>query len=249
MTLIVEDPLWLLLDDESGDLLIDCVGLSRALAGAVQLELTQPTPAAPNPPLRLTGPGETVKFGRLVLSDAHLSADRLNDQVLTASIELLRRRPVPVTQAITQLERGLIKIILERLCANGRVRRESLRLLGIIPMTYWPTLDRAGKNQLRGPLRRTLLDAHEPDSRTAALIALLHIVDGLTAQCPGWRRSVIHGAAQQISHRFFDRVRAVEAVKAAVCDSHANSYTGSFLSRERTRPTPYLKEVSPECNT
>jgi hypothetical protein len=62
MTLLAEDLLWLLLDDHTGEPLVDKQSLSHALAGALLIDLAAPQhfPAL----VRVSGPGEPIRRGR-----------------------------------------------------------------------------------------------------------------------------------------------------------------------------------------
>ncbi|MFI7664477.1 GPP34 family phosphoprotein [Nocardia sp. NPDC049526] len=227
MTLLAEDLLWLTLDDDTGELLVDKQSLARALAGALLIDL-----AAPDrfPPLvRVTRPGEPMRQTGLVVPEADKPGSPRADPVLAHSVELLRQRPFTPEQAIHKLGPGLHNTLLDRLCSRRRVFRQSSRLLGLIPIITWPTIDRDAKNALRQPLRRVLLDAHQPDRRTLALISLLHLVHALPEQCPGWRRRVIDERAMKIREQYTDSTWTVEAVQQAICDRYADTYTGCYL--------------------
>ena len=227
MTLLAEDLLWLLLDDDTGEPLVDKQRLARALAGALLIDLAAPDRLPPV--ARVTGPGEPIRRGRLVVPEDDKPGSRRADPVLAHSVELLRQRPLTPEQAIHKLGPGLHNTLLDRLCTRRRVFRQSSRLLGFIPTSTWPTVDRDAKNGLRQPLRRVLLDAHRPDRRTLALISLLHVVDALPEQCPGWRRRVIDERAMQIRERYTDSTWTTEAVRQAICDSYVGTYTGCYL--------------------
>ncbi|WP_328400655.1 GOLPH3/VPS74 family protein [Nocardia sp. NBC_00403] len=220
--LIAEDLLWLLLDDESGDMLIDRISISGVLAGALLVELTLPTPATSVPLVRISGAGELVKPGRLVCAD---TGGFPTDPILVDAMAAIEAVPCTPKQVIQKLERGLHKPLLARLSADERVYRNRSRLAGGIPWTSWPTLDQRGKDVLRRPLQRALLDGQPPDPRTAALIALLRIVHALPQQCPGWRRSIIEECADRLVAGCNPLVSSpVDAVQAAVCDTYAGAY-------------------------
>jgi hypothetical protein len=221
MTLLAGDLLWLLLDDETGEPLVDKQSLSHALAGALLVDLV-----APNRFARVTGPGDTVRAGRLVLLEP---VPPRADPLLAHAVELLRHRNLTPKQAIHKLEPGLRNTLSDRLCSHRRVTRQSSRLLGFIPTTVWPTIDRNAKNMLRQPLRRVLLDAHQPDHHTLTLITLLHIIDALPAQCSGWQRRVIDERAVRIREQYTESTWTTEPVRQAICDSNARTYTGGYL--------------------
>ncbi|MET8878174.1 GPP34 family phosphoprotein [Nocardia sp. NPDC004604] len=227
MTLLAEDLLWLLLDDHTGEPLVDKHCLSHALAGALLIDLAAPDrfPAL----IQVTGPGEPMHPGRLFVLDESEHARWQADPLLVHAVELLRQRPLTPKQAIHKLEPGLRTTLLDRLCSRRQILRRSDRLLGFIPITVWPTIDRDTKNALRQPLQRSLLDAQRPGHRTLALISLLHVVHALPEQCPGWRRSVINERAMKISEQYTGSTWPADSVRQAICDSYASTYTGGYL--------------------
>ncbi|MDR7382323.1 GOLPH3/VPS74 family protein [Promicromonospora iranensis] len=70
---------------------------------------------------------------------------------------------------------------LNRLVARGDVRREPHRLLGFIPTHALKGGDTDTRDRLLVPVRAALVDAAEPDARTATLIALLSASKNLAA--------------------------------------------------------------------
>ncbi|MGO4649720.1 GPP34 family phosphoprotein [Nocardia sp. 2YAB30] len=221
MTLLAEDLLWLLLDDQTGHPLVDHISMSCVLSGAVLLNLTRTTSGSPRPPLQLTHRGQTPKPSHLTLTATLTTAD--HDEVSAIVADLLRRRPRTPTQAIEHLRRPVHRILLHRLCADGRVAATTSRLFGLIPLRSWPTLDHPRKAALRQPLHHTLLDARPPNPRTTDLIALLDAVDALPAQCPGWNPHTITRFAHRViadHHRW-----SIDAVHAAIHTSYADSFT------------------------
>ncbi|WP_051182823.1 GOLPH3/VPS74 family protein [Nocardia vinacea] len=226
MTLLAEDLLWLLLDDDTGEPLVDKQCLSHALAGALLIDLAAPDRFSAL--ARVTGPGDPMRPGRLLVLDERESGTWQADPVLVRAVELLRQRPLTPKQAIHKLEPGLRKTLLDRLCSRRQILRQSDRLLGFIPITVWPTIDRDTKNALRQPLQHALLDAQRPRHRTLALISLLHVVHALPQQCPGWRASVINKHAEEIREQYTGSAWPADSVRQAICDSYASTFTGRY---------------------
>ncbi|MCC3313803.1 GPP34 family phosphoprotein [Nocardia africana] len=148
MSPITHDLLWLLLDDDTGRLVIDrrTAGLAVAVAASAD------------------------------------NADGAVHSRRTVSPQRLRRRS------------------LDALHAAHRVRRDRIRLGGMIFRTTWPTTDLLGKQALRCALHRALFDAQPADDTTRALIAILHTAGALAIQCPRWpNRETAYWARQFIA--------------------------------------------------
>ncbi|MGY4103876.1 GOLPH3/VPS74 family protein [Nocardia sp. R16R-3T] len=218
MSPLADDLAWLLLDDETGQPLVDKISMSRALAGAVLIDLISTAL------VRATGPGDRVEL----LIREHDPDPSAADPIITHAAKSLRRPHTP-KQAIQKLAPRLHRTILDRLCETGRVHRQSARILGFIPITVWPTIDHTTKTRLRQPLQRVVLDAQHPDHHTLALISLLHVVGALPAQCSGWRHRIIDERAEEIRQQHADSESTSESVRQAICDSYASTYTGGGL--------------------
>ncbi|UUU23530.1 GOLPH3/VPS74 family protein [Streptomyces sp. DSM 40750] len=63
---------------------------------------------------------------------------------------------------------------LQGLLAKGLIRKEKRRVLLVFRTTSYPELDGTVETALRRRLAKVVLEGAEPDSRTAALITLLH---------------------------------------------------------------------------
>jgi hypothetical protein len=79
MTLIAEDLLLLLLDDESGKAVLDDTRLSRVLAGALLVELALDERISPATEGNATK-GNATKGGRVVVRNSQPSGDQLLDR-------------------------------------------------------------------------------------------------------------------------------------------------------------------------
>lgn len=222
MTLIAEDLLWLLLDDDTGRPLVDSHRLRCVLACAVVVELTQHRSLLTKPVVRITGHNEYLRDSRLVV--AHNPTEWPGDSVISTAVERLGREPVATTQAIQKLRRGLCPALLDRLCAHGRIERQSSRILGLVQMSHWPTIDPQRKQALRLPLRRALLDCTPAEARTCTLISLLSVVGALPYQCPGWDRRTIDDRGGIIAENYW----AADALRYVFNDIYAAAYASGI---------------------
>ena len=166
--LVAEELFLLLLDDASGRPYIGEAKFDTVLAGAIVLELTQ------RRRLDLSGQGETVKPGRLVVRDISPTGDASLDRVLG---RLAERRSEKPPDAIAGLSEQMHRVVLLRLCERGVLRQDSRRILRIFPTTRWPTVDPRPEQAVREALREVLIDRRAPEAREVGLISLLLAVD------------------------------------------------------------------------
>ena len=75
---------------------------------------------------------------------------------------------------IRPLSKNLRQALYERLAAAGVIRAGRGKILGIFPTRTWPAQDASHEAQVRELLTQALVQQTAPDTRTAALIALLH---------------------------------------------------------------------------
>ncbi len=165
MTLIAEDLLLLLLDDESGKPLTQ--QLQIALGGAVLVELA------------VGGMVEVVESDSLWRSaKVHpVEGARPGDPVLQSAWETVREKERSAQSLVEKLGKGLSDTLCSRLVERGILERRDDRLLGLFPRTRWPARDTSHEDALCRALTVVLVDGSDPDPRTGALVALLHAVD------------------------------------------------------------------------
>ncbi|MDV6303920.1 GPP34 family phosphoprotein [Rhodococcus cerastii] len=208
MTLIAEDLLLLLLDDDSGKPLADSTKLPRVLAGALVVEL------AMIGSLRITGPDEQIKKDHVVVAGSRPEDEflrRVFDLVASAS------RPMKPQKVIEKSQKNLAKELAARLVAQGFVTEKKDKVLGLFPTTTWPAQDTSREKVLRDALRSALVDGTTPSPHTAALISLISAVD-LT-------HKVIEDADKKLLKRRAKEIAEGEwagaAVRKAVSDVNA----------------------------
>ncbi|QIK77114.1 GOLPH3/VPS74 family protein [Nocardioides piscis] len=170
-TLIAEDLLLLLLDDETGrlahsdkirPLLGGALLIELALAGRVEVE-------------DKTSMWSTAK---VVVPETPPPDDpAAQDPVLGAALELVRDRPRAARDLVDRLGKGSKETLLDRLADRGLVRPVTGKVLGLFPRTTWPAIDREHEAAVRRRLQDVLVQGLVPDERTAAIVALLSTVD------------------------------------------------------------------------
>jgi hypothetical protein len=210
MTLIAEDTLVLLLDDESGRSLLDATRLSRVLAGGLLVELAVDGRVSP------AAEGDGAKPGRLVVRDPQPTGDPLLDRALAL---LTESKPMKPERAVERLQKGIRDELLARLINQGLIREERRRALGILPRTVWPAGDLSHESLLRAELSQVLVHGIEPTPRTAALVSLLAAVDAAPKVIPSDDRRGVKRRAKEIADGEWAGAavrKAVQAVTAGV---------------------------------
>ncbi|MFD9187379.1 GPP34 family phosphoprotein [Streptomyces phaeochromogenes] len=161
-TLIVEDLMLLLMDDESGAI-AGAGTLYYTLGGAVLVELG------------LDG-NITVDENDKGLNGLKVhavSGDALSDPVLQTAHEKVADRVRGVQTLLIEIGTGLRETVLDRLVERGMLRRESKKTLGLFRSTSTTAADTRHKKALMEKVRAVLVYGEEPDARTAAVIGLL----------------------------------------------------------------------------
>jgi hypothetical protein len=171
MARIAEDLALLLLDNASAQPALDRVRHGRVLSAAVLLDLAHACRIRP------AVDSEPVEAGRLIA----LIGPAPTDPVVAPALQLLLRRPLSPAAAIAKLRRQTTNVVLSQLEHAGHIHRVRLQGNGFKRVYAWPLLDRTRVDAIRATLMSVLLDHSSPDPAMAALIALLHTVDGLSA--------------------------------------------------------------------
>ncbi|MGH3722701.1 MAG: GOLPH3/VPS74 family protein [Mycobacterium sp.] len=221
MPQIAEDLLLLLLNNATGRPLLEKNRRSKALAAAIVLDL------ALAQRIRPATQGEPAKAGHLLV----LNMPYTGDPVLDRAIDRLRRRPMSPAEAIAKVRRGVDSQMLHRLEMTGHIRAVRTGN-GLFPEKYWPVTNIARANAVRQGVTDVLFQDAPPAPRTAAIIAVLHGINGFDAilsldpvgkqQVSRWSQTIADGgwAAQTRD----DRGPAVNlAVTAAVVSAALHS--------------------------
>jgi len=165
--LLAEDLLLLVTDDASGRLTAPADRIAAGLGGAILVELTLRNK------VDLTGEQDPGRPGRIIVRDPSPPGDAILDTALETVTRYQGKRPSTV---IRPLSRNLQRTLYERLAGNGVVRAEKGRILGVFPVRRWPAQDGSHEAEVRRLMTQALVQQVAPDTRTAALIALVHAI-------------------------------------------------------------------------
>jgi hypothetical protein len=191
MAQIAEDLFLLLVDNASAQPGLDRSRRERVLTGAVLLDLAHACRIRP------AMASEPVETGRLVA----LSVPGPIDPVVAPAFELLQRRPLRPATAVKRLSKHTEENLANYLEYMGQIRRVRLNSKRFGHPYAWPLTNRDRVAHARSALLASLFDRKPPAPPTAAIISLLHAVDGLGALLSlndrGWRW--VHARAGEIA--------------------------------------------------
>ncbi|MET0756994.1 MAG: GPP34 family phosphoprotein [Mycobacterium sp.] len=191
MAQIAEDLFLLLLDNASAQPGLDRARRERVLSAAVLLDLALACRIRP------AVMGEPVETGRLVA----LAAPGPMDPVVEPAFRLLARRPLRPAAAVSKLRKHTQQNLTDYLEQTGQIRRIRLQSKRFNQPYAWPLTNRDRVGDARAALLSALFDGRPPAPPTAAIISLLHAVDGLGALLSlnerGWRW--VHARAGEIA--------------------------------------------------
>ena len=116
------------------------------------------------------GPGESVKAGRVVVR----STAATDDELLDAALHRLNDKPgaTPST-AVHRLSKGARLGVLQRLAASGIIAESRRKVLGLVPVTRWPTVNGRPGAAVRRELQLVVDGSARPTAEQAVLISLL----------------------------------------------------------------------------
>jgi len=163
--LLAEDLLLLVTDDASGRLSVPAAQVDAGLGGANLVELTMRNK------VDLAGEQDPGKQGRIIVRDSSTAGDAILDAALEIVVAHQGNKPSSV---IGPLSKNLRQALYERLVSSGVVRAERGRILGVFPIHRWPAQDASHEAEVRRLMTQALVQQAAPDTRTAALIALVH---------------------------------------------------------------------------
>jgi hypothetical protein len=206
--LLAEDLLLLLTNDATGKLLLPAEQVDIALGGANLLELTL---------------SERVSLddrNRVVVFDPSSTGDPILDRALGIVGTRQGRKPKAVVEPLGE---NLRTALYSRLVAEGVLRAGERKVLGIFPVCRWPAARAEHEERMRAQLTQVLVQRTTPDSRTAALVSLLHALKSehriVDPKEHGLTRKELQTRAEEISPGDWASeavCEAIEAVMAAV---------------------------------
>lgn len=191
MAQIAEDLFLLLLDNASAQPGLERARRQRLLSGAVLLDLAYACRIRP------AMAGEPVESGRLVA----LEVPGPMDPVVAPAFQLLSQRPLRAATAVKRLSKHTEENLTNYLEYTGQIRRVRLNSKRFSHPYAWPLTNRERVGHARSALLAALFDRRPPTPPTAAIISLLHAIDGLGALLSlndrGWRW--VHARAGEIA--------------------------------------------------
>jgi hypothetical protein len=165
--LLAEDLLLLVTDDASGRLSAPVAPLDAGLGGANLVELTLLNKVG------LSGEQDQGKPGRIIVRDSSPAGDAVLDAALEILIAHQGQKPSTV---IKPLSKNLRPTLYQRLAESGIVRAERGKMFGVFPSHRWPAQDASHEAEVRRLMTQALVQQEAADTRTAALIALVHAI-------------------------------------------------------------------------
>jgi hypothetical protein len=165
-TLIAEDLLLLLLDDDSGKVTLTSYP-QTVLGGALLVEL------ATTGSVEVEGKTSIWRSARVRAVDGAAP----QDPVLRSAYDVVAAKPRTAEDLVDRLGKGAREPLADRLAERGILQRRDDRALGLFPRTRWPAVDSSHEQEVRRSLTDVLVQGVEPDERTGALVALLSAID------------------------------------------------------------------------
>ena len=191
MAQIAEDLFLLLVDNASAQPGLDSARREHVLAAADLLDLAHACRIRP------AVEGESVRPGRLLALDG----PALGDPVTEPAFELLRKKPLSPAAAIKKIGKHTQGRVVNHLEQTGQIRRNAMPSKRFTRTHTFPLTNRDRVGSARAALLSALFDRTPPGPSTAAIITVLHAVDGLGALLSlndrGWRW--VHARAGEIA--------------------------------------------------
>ena len=218
MTLIAEDLLLLLLDDQSGK--PNTGHLDIALGGAVLVDL------ALEGLVEVASHGSLLGSAKLRRAPGAIAGDRILAGALGAVAE-----NKPAQRLVVKVGKGLLDPLAERQLRRGVLDRREEKVLGLVTRTRWPSRDPSRKEAIRRGLVVILVQGGRPDARSAALIGLLLAVHRLhrTVAHPDASARSVKKRAKEVAEENWASPTIKDAVAvatAATAAAHSTAVNG-----------------------
>ena len=204
-TLIAEDLLLLLLDDDSGALSTSYP--EPVLGGALLIELA------------VLGAVEVeAKKGIWRSAKVHGVPDAdVEDPLLRAAYAEVSFRDRSAQDLVGRLGKGARDDLAERLVGRGILELRETKVLGLFPRKRWPAVDTTHEQALRRRLQVVLVDRQPPDDRTGALVALLSAIDKAhkVVDHPGIPARIVRKRGKEVAEGAWAAKAVRDAIQAA----------------------------------
>lgn len=160
--------------------------------------------------------------------------DRPADELVAPVWDLVQKKPRGVQTVLAAVGPQLREPTLARLVERGDLSAEQKKTLGLFTSTRY-SLGSERRAQLLGRVRSTLIDGAEPDSRTAATVALLSASDTL----PQFHREIpwsgtVYTRAKQFERGEWGATAAASAVARTVAAVVTNALVVAAVTSART---------------
>ncbi|PUA80956.1 GOLPH3/VPS74 family protein [Nocardioides currus] len=228
MTLIAEDLLLILLDDDTGTL-SHSDKIQPLLGGALLVEL------ALAERIEVAEKTSIWSSAKVAVVEHEPLEDTLFDPLLDQALATIAEKPRTAQDLVNRLGKGAKDLLLERLAERGLVRPVEDKVWGLFPRTTWPAADRTYEDSVRALLQGALVQGLTPTPRTSGLVALLtavghahKVVD--RGDVPA---KVVKARAKEISEGAWAAKAvkdAVAAAQAAVTAAVVASTTGAAVA-------------------
>lgn len=208
MTLIAEDLLLLLLDDDKGTL-AHSDKIQPLLGGALLIELAMAE--------RIDVAEKTSAWRQAKV--AVVEGPPVDEPLLIGAIDTIGEKPRSAQDLVNRIGKGTKDQLLDRLVERGMLERVDGKWLGLFPNPKWPAANRTHEAEVRNLIQGALVQRLTPDARTSALISLLSAVDHAhkVVERGDVPNKEIRARAKEIS----DGAWAAKAVKDAVAAAQA----------------------------
>ena len=215
-TLIAEDLVLLLLEDDSGKL-TNTTYVDVGIGGALLVELA------------LGGAVEVVKGSGMWARATVLAVGPAPfDPVLREAMDLLSEKERTAQDLVSRLGKKRREPLLERLESKGILERREDKALGLFPRTRWPAVNSHHEAEVRRQLGDALIRGVQPGERIAALIALLSALD--LAQKVVDREGLSAGDVKRRAKAIAEGDWAAKAVRDAVAAAQAAITAGVMVA-------------------
>jgi len=210
VTLIAEDLLLLLLDDQSGK--PNTGHLDLALGGAVLVDL------ALDGLVEVASHGSLLGSAKLRRAPGAMAGDRILAGALAAVAE-----NKPAQKLVVKVGKGLLDPLAERQRRRGVLDRREEKVLGLVTRTRWPSRDPSRKEAIRRGLVVILVQGGRADARSAALIGLLLAVHRLhrTVSHPDASARSVKKRAKEVAEESWASPTIKDAVAVATAATAA----------------------------
>ena len=147
----------------------------------------------------------------------------LLDEAVVRFAEREGKKPKDV---LGRIGKKLEQPLLDSLVRRELVRPEPVRALGLTLATRWPVVTSGPRDAVVADLLRVVTGAQEPDSRTGALVSLLHAVDALPKVVtkelrPGMTNREVRRRGKEVTKGRWASEAVVKAVQEATAATMA----------------------------